>query len=495
MQVSLEKKRGASSLKEIVAYCRKYGLIFQSSEIYDGLGGVYDYGPIGVEIKKNIKEWWWYYTIYLREDVVGLDAAILMHPAVWEASGHTSLFLDVFIDDKECKARFRADDLIEDYIKKNFPKEDPQAHSYLSRLSKAVNEKNEEEITLLVKELGIKCPNCGSSNWTPARFFNLMFSTKAGTTKDAQYEIYLRPETAQGIYVNFLNVWKTSRKKIPFGVAQIGKAFRNEIVFGDFLIRMREFEQMEMQYFIHPSTEKKFYDYWLNERLKWYYAFNIPSDAINVKKHERLAHYASMAHDIEIKISEKFYEVEGIHSRTNYDLKNHAELSKKNLEYVDSTTGEKFIPYIIETSAGLDRIFLGLLWHNYYLQEVPSQKESGKDIREVLGIPPPLAPYKCAVFPLVKKEPLREISLKIFNDLKKFFPSFYEEKDTIGQRYRRQDAIGTPFCITIDFQTPEDETVTIRYRDTLAQIRIKISEIHNFLQKNCHISTLLEPLK
>ncbi len=479
------------SLKDIVAYCKRYGLVFQSSEIYDGLSGVYDYGPAGIEIKNNLKQWWWYYMVHIREDVVGLDSAILMHPEVWVASGHVEMFFDMFVDDRDCKSRFRADDLIEAELDKKFNDTSREKKNYLENLKKFVNEKDTAGLTKMIKELDIACPVCGSKNWTPVRYFNLMFTTKAGATEEDTQIIYLRPETAQGIFINYPLVQKISRLKIPFGIAQVGKAFRNEIVLGGFLLRKREFEQVEMQYFITPGSEEKYFNGWLENRLNWYLLTGIPREHLRIKEHKRLAHYASAAVDIEYKFGDEFKEVEGIHSRTDYDLRNHASRSGKSFTYHDSISGQTYIPYVIETSCGVDRIFLSLIFEFYYQEEVPSKKEEKVDRREVLGIPAPLAPYKCAVFPLVKKEPLVKVARTIYDKIKLICSAFYEEKDTIGQRYRRQDAIGTPFCITVDFQTIENETVTIRDRDSTSQIRIKINEIENFLRDRISFASLL----
>lgn len=488
--------------KKIISHAKEYGFVFQSSEIYDGLASVYDYGQYGSEMKKNLKDYWWRSMVHFNENIVGIDAAIFMHPKVWKASGHIDAFNDALIDNKDSKKRYRIDTLLEDYIYKiekkinkeiskakkrfgkNFDKQkffstNPKIlrykntiNSVKTRMNNALKNKNLQELFNLIKEFDIADPETGSKNWTEVRFFNLMFSTKIGAVAEESETIFLRPETAQGIFVNFLNIYKTSRLKIPFGIAQIGKAFRNEIVARQFIFRMREFEQMEMQFFVKPGTEKYWYNHWKKERMKWHLSLGIEKENFRFYEHENLAHYANAASDIEFKFPIGFKELEGIHSRTDYDLKQHEKFSGKKIRYYDAEQKESYIPYVIETSLGLDRLFLAILC-NAYNEETLSDGSS----RIVLKIPPIVAPVKIAVLPLVKRDKLPEIARSIFNDLKKHFYCQYDEKDTIGRRYRRQDAIGTPFCITVDEQTKEDNTVTIRERDSMKQIRIKIPDI------------------
>ena len=490
--------------KKIIAHAKEYGFVFQSSEIYDGLSAVYDYGQYGVELKNNIKDYWWKSMVQYHENIVGLDAAIFMHPAVWKASGHVDAFSDPMIDNKDSKKRYRVDVLVEDHIVKlegkiqkevtkaakrfgdsfdeeQFSNTNPRVLSnkkkiedIKQRLYSAMEDERLEDVKTLIEDLGIVCPISGSRNWTDVRQFNLMFSTRIGSLSDEANEIYLRPETAQGIFVNYLNVQKTGRMKIPFGIAQMGKAFRNEIVARQFIFRMREFEQMEMQFFVRPGDEMRWFEYWKEERMKWHIGMGIPQEKYKFHEHENLAHYANAAFDIEFEFPMGFKELEGIHSRTDFDLKSHQEYSGKKIQYFDPEINDSYIPYVVETSIGLDRTFLAVL-SNAYTEE---KLEDGSE-RVVIKIPPFLAPIKAAVLPLVKKDGLPEKAMEIFDKLKYDYMCFYEEKDSIGKRYRRQDAIGTPYCFTIDHQTLEDNTVTIRERDSMKQDRIGIDRINN----------------
>jgi len=509
--------------KNLIAHCKEYGFIFQSSEIYDGLSAVYDYGQNGVELKNNIKEYWWDSMILLNENVVGLDSAIFMHPKTWKASGHLDAFNDPLIDNKDSKKRYRADDLIEEHMEKLEAKINKEVEKARKRFGDSFNEKlyretneriaaNQEKIDRLndrfvkamngndltdlkqiILDYEIACPVSGTRNWTDVRQFNLMFATEMGSTADGAMKIYLRPETAQGIFVNYINVQKTGRMKLPFGIAQIGKAFRNEIVARQFIFRMREFEQMEMQYFIKPGTEDKWFEHWKAVRMKWHKALGLGDDNYRFHDHEKLAHYAAAATDIEFNFPFGFREVEGIHSRTNFDLGQHQEFSGKKLQYFDPDTNESFVPYVVETSLGLDRIFLQIISAAYHEEEII--KENGStDTRVVFRLPPVLAPVKLAILPLVKKDGLPEISRKILNDLKYDFNCQYEEKDSIGRRYRRQDAIGTPFCITVDHQTTEDNTVTIRYRDSMKQERVNVDQLRSIIADKVDMSSFLKAL-
>jgi len=488
--------------RKIIAHAKEYGFVFQSSEIYDGLSAVYDYGQYGVELKNNIKDYWWKSMVQYHENIVGVDAAIFMHPTVWKASGHVDAFSDPMIDNKDSKKRYRADVLVEDHIVKlegkiqkevtkaakrfgdtfdeeQFLNTNPRVLSnkkkigdIKQRLYSAMENERLDDIKTLIEDLGIVCPFSGSRNWTDVRQFNLMFSTRIGSLSDEANEIYLRPETAQGIFVNYLNIQKTGRMKIPFGIAQTGKAFRNEIVARQFIFRMREFEQMEMQFFVRPGDEMKWFNYWKEERMKWHLGMGIPQEKYKFHEHENLAHYANAAFDIEFEFPIGFKELEGIHSRTDFDLKSHQEYSGKKIQYFDPEINDSYIPYVVETSIGLDRTFLAVL-SNAYTEE---KLEDGSE-RVVMKIPPFLAPIKAAVLPLVKKDGLPEKAMEIFDKLKYDYMCFYEEKDSIGRRYRRQDAIGTPYCFTIDHQTLEDNTVTIRERDSMKQDRIGIDKI------------------
>ncbi len=474
-----------NKFQAIISHCKEYGFIFPSSEIYDGLSAVYDYGQYGSELKKNIKDYWWKSMTQLHENIVGIDAAIFMHPTTWKASGHVDNFSDPMIDNKDSKKRYRVDHLIEaraDELKSKGPEGEKEAEMLLGSMDALLAKDDFAGLKKLIEDNKIKCAVSGTCNWTDVRQFNLMFSTQLGSVTEEANEIYLRPETAQGIFVNFLNVQKTGRMKIPFGIAQIGKAFRNEIVARQFIFRMREFEQMEMQFFIRPGTQKEWYEYWKEERMKWHLSLGIPKESYRFHDHIKLAHYADAACDIEFEFPIGFKEVEGIHSRTDFDLRSHQEYSRKKMQYFDTEINQNYIPYVIETSIGLDRMFL-LIMSNSYVEEDLGTPEK-PDNRVVLRFPPRLAPIKLAILPLTKKDGLPEIARKIMDDCKSSFRCFYEEKDTIGKRYRRMDAIGTPFCVTIDHQTKEDNTVTIRYRDSMAQERISINELRTLVEKN-----------
>ena len=492
--------------KKIIAHAKEYGFIFPSSEIYDGLSAVYDYGQYGCELKNNIKQYWWKAMVNLHENIVGIDSAIFMHPTIWKASGHVDAFNDPLIDNKDSKKRYRADVLVEDYLQKiedkinkevekaakrfeNFDEQmfrstnarvlehQKKYDEVHSRFAECMEKSDWTGLKALIEELEIACPISGTRNWTDVRQFNLMFSTQMGSVAEGADTIYLRPETAQGIFVNFLNVQKTGRMKIPFGIAQIGKAFRNEIVARQFIFRMREFEQMEMQFFVRPGEELKWFEYWKKERIEWHKALGIAPENYRFHDHEKLAHYANAATDIEFKFPFGFKELEGIHSRTNYDLSRHEEFSGKKLRYFDPETNESYVPYVVETSIGVDRMFLAV-FSNAYCEET---LEDGST-RVVLRLPAKLAPVKVAVLPLVKKDGMPEKAREIMDILKPHYLCQYDEKDAIGRRYRRQDAIGTPYCITIDNQTMEDGTVTIRERDSMQQYRVSSDEIINKLR-------------
>jgi len=491
--------------KQIIAHAKEYGYIFPSSEIYEGLSAVYDYGQYGVELKNNIKQYWWRAMVQLHENIVGIDSAIFMHPTIWKASGHVDAFNDPLIDNKDSKKRYRADVLIEDYLQKleekiekevekakkrfeNFDEElfrktnpnvlrnKEKIDAVSHRFAALMNESDLAGIKSLIEELEIACPVSGTKNWTDVRQFNLMFATQMGSVAEGADTIYLRPETAQGIFVNFLNVYKTGRMKIPFGIAQIGKAFRNEIVARQFIFRMREFEQMEMQYFVRPGEELKWFEYWKEERKKWHLSLGISEENYRFHDHDKLAHYANAATDIEFRFPFGFKELEGIHSRTDFDLSQHEQYSGKKLRYFDPETNESYVPFVVETSIGVDRMFLAILSNAYTEETLPDGSE-----RVVLKIPPQLAPVKVAVLPLVKKDGLPEKAREVMEMLKPKMLCQYDEKDAIGRRYRRQDAIGTPYCITIDNETLENNTVTIRERDTMLQKRVKIEEILSIL--------------
>ena len=506
--------------KKIVSHCKEYGFVFPSSEIYDGLGAVYDYGQLGVELKNNIKQYWWQSMTLLHENIVGIDSAIFMHPTIWKASGHVDAFNDPLIDNKDSKKRYRADVLIEDQLAKYDEKIEKEVAKGRKRFKEAFNEEefrttngrvleiaakraalherfatalndsNLEELRKIILDEEIVCPISGTRNWTEVRQFNLMFKTEMGSTSEGASTIYLRPETAQGIFVNYLNVQKTGRMKIPFGIAQIGKAFRNEIVARQFIFRMREFEQMEMQFFVKPGTELEWFSQWKETRMAWHQALGFGAENYRFHDHEKLAHYANAASDVEFKMPFGFKEVEGIHSRTNFDLSQHAQFSGKKIEYFDPELGESYTPYVIETSIGVDRMFLSVMCHAY-----EEEKLEGGDSRVVLRLPAALAPVKLAIFPLVKKDGLPEKAHEIMNELRFHFKCAYEEKDSIGKRYRRHDAIGTPFCITVDHETLNDGCVTIRERDTMKQERVKIEDLRALIEDKVSITSLLKKLK
>ena len=471
----------------IISHAKEYGFVFQSSEIYDGLSAVYDYGPYGSELKRNIRDYWWKSMTQLHENIVGIDAAIFMHPTTWKASGHVDNFSDPMIDNKDSKKRYRVDHLIEAHAEK-LPKEAGDA--LIAEMEALLAKEDFAGLKQMILDHKIACSVSGTVNWTDIRQFNLMFETEFGaiaSDNPDDNKVYLRPETAQGIFVNFLNVQKTARMKVPFGIAQVGKAFRNEIVARQFIFRMREFEQMEMQFFVRPGTEGEWYKYWKEARLQWHLSLGMPADKYRYHDHVKLAHYAKEACDIEYEFPIGFKEVEGIHSRSDFDLIQHQTYSKKKQQYfdadVDPATGKpygNYVPYVIETSIGLDRMFLLILSHAYD-EETINKEDGTTDSRVVLRIPNKLAPVKLAVLPLTKKDGLPEIARDLMDSCKPFFRCFYEEKDAIGKRYRRQDAIGTPFCVTIDHQTKEDGTVTIRYRDTMEQERILLSKVRDLV--------------
>jgi glycyl-tRNA synthetase len=473
----MSKVQPDNTLQAIISHAKEYGFVFPSSEIYDGLSAVYDYGPYGAQLKKNIRDYWWNSMTQLNENIVGIDAAIFMHPTTWKASGHVDSFSDPLIDNKESKKRYRVDHLIEGHADALIAKGNKEAADKLLADTDALLAKEDfEGLKKLIEENKITCAVSGTSNWTEIRQFNLMFSTEIGAVAEEASTIYLRPETAQGIFVNFLNVQKTARMKIPFGIAQTGKAFRNEIVARQFIFRMREFEQMEMQFFIKPGTQKEWYEHWKNERMNWHLSLGIAPEKYRFHDHVKLAHYADAALDIEYEFPFGFKEVEGIHSRTDFDLTRHQEFSKKKMQYFDTEINQHYVPYVIETSIGLDRMFL-LILANSYEEESINKEDGTTDSRVVLHLPARLAPNKLAILPLTKKDGLPELAKELMDDCKKSFHCFYEEKDAIGKRYRRQDAIGTPFCVTIDHQTKEDGTATIRYRDSMLQERIALSKI------------------
>ncbi|HMN32818.1 MAG TPA: glycine--tRNA ligase [Chitinophagaceae bacterium] len=471
-----------NKLPSIISHCKEYGFIFQSSEIYDGLSAVYDYGQWGVELKKNIKDAWWRSMVYMHENIVGIDSAIFMHPTIWKASGHVDNFSDPMIDNKDSKKRYRVDHLIEQFAEQLSITNPDEANAMLSLMENLLSKDDFTGLKNLIEKYKITCNISNTCNWTDVRQFNLMFETKLGSLAEESDTIYLRPETAQGIFVNFLNVQKTGRMKIPFGIAQIGKAFRNEIVARGFIFRMREFEQMEMQFFVRPGTQKEWYEYWKNARIKWHYELGIPPAQYRFHDHQKLAHYADAACDIEYNFPMGFKEVEGIHSRTNFDLTQHQTFSKKKQFYfdndIDPATNKpygNYIPYVIETSIGLDRAILMTLSEAYTEEDLSTPEK--QDSRAVLKFPAKIAPIKLAILPLMKKDGLAELAKELMNDCKPHFLCYYEEKDSIGKRYRRMDALGTPFCVTIDHQTKEDNTVTIRYRDSMEQERIPMSEV------------------
>ncbi len=469
-------KNNDELFKNVISHAKEYGFVFPSSEIYDGLSAVYDYGQLGVELKNNIKTYWWKSMVQMHENIVGIDSAIFMHPKIWKASGHVDGFADPMIDNKDSKKRYRADNLIEDKIARYVKDGKTEKSENLQvELDKALEADDLSRLKALIEEHEIVCPVSGTRNWTDVRQFNLMFSTQMGAMADGADEVYLRPETAQGIFVNFLNVQKSGRMRIPFGIAQIGKAFRNEVIARQFIMRMREFEQMEMQFFVKPGTEPEWYAYWKEARLKWHLAVGASPDKYRYHDHVKLAHYANAAVDIEFDFPFGFKEVEGIHSRTDFDLSQHEKFSGKKLQYFDTIENKNYIPYVIETSIGLDRMFLLTMCNAYEEQDLSTAEKP--DSRTVLHLHPCLAPVKAAVLPLIKKDGLPEKTREIMDNLKLDFNMQYDEKDSIGKRYRRQDAIGTPFCITIDHQTLEDNTVTIRHRDSMQQERVAIIEL------------------
>ena len=466
-----------SGLDKIVSLSKARGFIFQSSEIYGGLGAVYDYGPLGTELKRNLNSAWWSAMTQKHENIVGIDAAILMHPKVWKASGHVDSFNDPMIDDKQSKRRYRADILIEDHIRKlRANGDEARADEVQQQLDTTGTRKSlTADLYDIIMGEQIKGPDSGAFDWTEVRQFNLMFKTQFGATASGEDDtVYLRPETAQGIFVNFNNVMNTSRTQLPFGIAQIGKAFRNEVVARQFVFRMREFEQMEMQYFVKPGTDDGEYDNWMNERMSWHKSIGIREKNLRFADHpvDKLAHYAKSATDIQYQFPIGWQEVEGIHNRTDFDLTQHQEFSGKKLEYFDPQTQERFVPYVIETSIGLDRCALMVLSDAYREEEVSGEKEGSTETRVVLKMHPKLAPITAGIFPLIKKPELIDVARKIQNDLSEEYKVQYDEKGSIGKRYRRLDEAGTPFCITVDFDGLEDQTVTIRYRDTMAQERI-----------------------
>jgi glycyl-tRNA synthetase len=504
--------------KSVISHAKEYGFVFFSSEIYDGLAAVYDYGQNGVELKKNIREYWWKSMVQLHENIVGIDAAIFMAPQVWKASGHVDGFSDPMIDNKDSKKRYRADVLIEDYQEKyrqknqkeitkakkrfgddfdleqfvatnpNIARNNAKIAAIDERLKAGLESGNLHLVKELIEELGIACPVSGSKNWTDVRQFNLMYSTQMSAT-DGDNKIYLRPETAQGIFVNYLNVQKTGRMKLPFGIAQTGKAFRNEIVARQFIMRMKEFEQMEMQFFVSPGEEMEWYQHWKDHRMKWHLNLGIDESKFRFHDHVKLAHYANAAVDIEYDFPFGFKEVEGIHSRTDFDLKQHELATGKKLQYFDNEKNESYVPYVVETSIGLDRMFLALMSNALQTEDLGEGQS-----RTVLKLPPALSPFQCAILPLVKKDGLPELAKKIMKDLSLDFNCYYEEKDSIGKRYRRQDAIGTPICITVDHDSLNDQTVTIRYRDTMDQKRVSLEELHAIIEKEVSMKTLLSGL-
>ena len=507
------------SLKKIISHSKEYGFIFPSSEIYEGLNAIYDYAHNGALLKNNIREYWWRSMVQLNENIVGIDSAIFMHPKTWVASGHVDAFNDPLIDNKDSKKRYRADVLIEEFIEKlnskiqkevqkaekrfkeKFDKDQflntspkvleitNQINELKSRMVSAFEKDDLVEVKKIIDDMEIKCPISGTCNWTEVRQFNLMFSTKLGASEESSMDLYLRPETAQGIFLNYLNVQKTSRMKIPFGIAQTGKAFRNEIVARQFIFRMREFEQMEMQFFIKPGTQENWFNHWKDKRLNWHLNLGIDSSLFRFHDHDKLAHYADAACDIEFNFPFGFKELEGIHSRTDFDLKSHEELSGKKIQYFDPELDKNYTPYVLETSIGLDRMFLAIISNSFKVETL----EDGST-RNVMSIPKQIAPNKLAVLPLVKKDGLPEYARKIMNEFSHEINLVYDEKDAIGRRYRRQDAIGTPYCITIDHQTIEDDSFTIRDRDSMDQKRINIEDLKSIVDSELTLKSLLKKL-
>lgn len=505
--------------KKIVSHCKEYGFVFQSSEIYDGLAAVYDYGQMGVELKNNLKKYWWDSMVLLNDNIVGIDSAIFMHPTIWKASGHVDAFNDPLIDNKDSKKRYRADVLIEEYMAKlddkankevekaakrfgdkfdeamfrqtnervlEYQKQKNEVHE---RFATALNEENLDELRQIIIDCGIVCPISGTTNWTEVRQFNLMFATEMGSTADGAMKVYLRPETAQGIFVNYLNVQQSGRMRIPFGIAQIGKAFRNEIVARQFIFRMREFEQMEMQFFVRPGEELEWFRKWKETRMKWHKALGFGDEKYRFHDHDKLAHYANAATDVEYEMPFGFKELEGIHSRTDFDLSSHEKFSGKKIQYYDPELEKSYTPYVVETSIGVDRLFLATMSAAYCEEEL-----EGGAKRIVLKFPPAIAPVKLAILPLLRKDGLPEKAREIMDTLKFDFKCVYDERDTVGKRYRRQDAIGTPFCITIDHQSLEDNTVTIRYRDSMEQERVAIADLPAIMNDKVSMKNLLKKL-
>ena len=507
--------------KRLIAHCKEYGFIFQSSEVYDGLSAVYDYGPYGVELKNNIKNYWWKSMVQMHDNIVGIDAAIFMDPKTWKASGHVDAFNDPLVDNKDSKKRYRADVLIEDYMAKIEAKIDKDVakakkrfgdafdekqfretngriidrqkkiDTAAARLAKAMTDGDMADLKAQLEEYEIACEVSGSKNWTDVRQFNLMFSTQLGNIAGEEGKLYLRPETAQGIFVNFLNVQKTTRQKLPFGIAQIGKAFRNEIVARQFIFRMREFEQMEMQFFIRPGTQMEWYKYWKEARMKWHTALGHPVEKLRFHDHDNLAHYADAAVDIQFQFPFGFKELEGIHSRTDFDLGAHQELSGKKLQYFDPELNENYVPYVVETSIGADRMFLATMSHALVEEQVPGSDDPN-NTRDVLKLHPALAPIKCAILPLKRNDERLVAKAKdIFKQLSLSFNVQYDDTGSIGKLYRRQDAIGTPYCLTVDFDTLDDNTVTIRERDTLQQERVPIDKVEAIVRERVDMKHLL----
>lgn len=508
--------------KKVIAHSKEYGFIYQSSEVYDGLSAVYDYGPLGSLLKNNIKEYWWKSMVQMNNNIVGIDSAIFMHPKTWKASGHVDAFNDPLIDNKTSNKRYRADVLVENHIDKieaKIVKEITKAKKRFGdafneeefrstnqrvlanqakmddiagRLAKAMTDDDMEGLKQLILDLEIACPECGSKEWTDVRQFNLMFSTQLGNIAGEEGKLYLRPETAQGIFVNFSNVQKTTRQKVPFGIAQIGKAFRNEIVARQFIFRMREFEQMEMQFFVKPGTELEWYEHWKEARLKWHQALGTSPEKLRFHDHDNLAHYANAAVDIQFDFPFGFKELEGIHSRTDFDLKAHQELSGRKIQYFDPEENSNYVPYVVETSIGCDRMFLATM-SNCLIEETLTSADGKESKRDVLKLHPALAPIKCAILPLKRNEPgIVEKAKGLFKDLSFSFQCQYDDTGSIGKLYRRQDAVGTPFCVTVDFDSLEDDTVTLRDRDTLEQIRVPMSEVESIIRKKVDMRNLFE---
>lgn len=509
-------KKFNDSFHFVISHAKSYGFIFPSCDIYDGISAIYDYGPYGILLKNNIKDYWWKSMIQFHRNIVGIDTSILMHPTIWKASGHVEAFNDPLIDNKDSRRRYRADLLVEEYCdriehkihktvekarkilgeefdEQNFFATSPKIAEYrrkkesiMKRLAMAMEKENLNDIRNLIEELEIRDPESGSKSWTDVREFNLMFKTHFGSLRENALELYLRPETAQGIFVNFSNVSKSTRMKIPFGIAQIGKAFRNEIIARQFIFRMREFEQMEMQFFVAPAQEREWYEYWKQTRFKWHLSLAIDPHFYRFHDHDKLAHYANAATDIEFLFPFGFKELEGIHSRTDFDLKNHQKYSGKKLQYFDSDRHEHYTPYVIETSIGLDRMFLGL-----FSSSLKEEEFSKGNFRRVLKLPIALAPIKAAILPLVKNDGLPELAEKIFNELKWKYMVIFDENQSIGKRYRRQDAIGTPFCFTVDHHSLQDYTVTVRHRDSMRQERLYINKLTYLLEDKMDIQKLL----